>query len=78
MKRRTVTEYRVVCARYGQSGHGQHHTEKKSLKAAEQAVEDFKKDVARLPDRTPSHFYHLENPKRIQVRTVTPWEFCDE
>lgn len=69
----SIEEFRVVCARFHEPGHRQHAILKKTMKAAEDCVEAFAKDVARLPDRTPSLFYIQEYPKRIQVRTVTPW-----
>lgn len=72
-RRKPITEWRVVCARFGEPGHGQHHKEKRTLKAAEDCVDDFAKDIERLPDRTASLFYINEHPKRIQTRTVTEW-----
>ena len=68
----TTKEYRVVCARYGERGHGQHTWAKKTEAKAKQAVIDNNHHAEVVVAST--HFYTQEAPYRVQVREVTDWE----
>lgn len=69
-----VTEYRVVCASYGERGHSSHHWPKRTQEKAEASVADSEENGARLKELgAVTAYYAGEHPRRIQTREVTDW-----
>ena len=66
----TTTQYRVVCSRFTEPYHGQHHKTRKDKRRAVQSVIDQNAEVAEMKSR---HFNTLEAPYRLQTRQVTEW-----
>ena len=64
-------EYRVVCARFTEPYHGQHHKTRKDRRTAVQSVIDQNAEVAMI---CAPLFDALEAPYRMQTRQVTEWE----
>ena len=64
-------EYRIVCARFTEPFHGQHHKARKGKRRAVQSVIDQNKEAAALK----SNYYDAgEAPYRMQARQVTEWK----
>ena len=65
------TEYRVVCARFTEPYHGQHHKARKDKRAAVKSVIDQNAEAAALR----SNYYDAgEAPWQMQTRQVTEWK----
>ena len=64
-------EYRVVCSRFTEPFHGQHHKARKDKRAAVQSVIDQNKEAAALKS---SYYDAGEAPWRMQSRQVTEWK----
>ena len=64
-------EYRVVCARFTEPYHGQHHKTKNDKRTAIRSVINQNAEAAAMKSR---HFDALEAPYRMQTRQVTEWE----
>jgi len=64
-----VTEYRMVCANYGTTGHSSHAWARKVRAKVEESIEVANEHAAKVG--TP--FRLGETPYRIQTRTVTKW-----
>ena len=65
------TEYRVVCARFTEPYHGQHHKTRADKRTAVMSVVNQNAEVAEMKSR---HFDALEAPYRLQTRQVTEWK----
>ena len=65
------TEYRVVCARFTEPYHGQHHKTRKDKRRAVQSVIDQNAEAAELMF---SSYDADEAPWRVQSRQVTEWK----
>ena len=64
-------EYRIVCARFPEPGHGLHHQEKEDHRTAVTSV------VGRNAKAAVQQFYYFcsrEAPYKVQTREVSEWE----
>jgi len=73
------SEWRVVCANFGQKGHAQHFWEKKDKAKAEQSKVDSDHHAEMLKARAAGqedgrvHWYVGEAPYVVQTREVSKW-----
>jgi hypothetical protein len=70
MGKRPKTEWRVVCSRYGTSGHSSHAWPKGTEAKARQSVIDADHHA----EMNPGTFYAKEAPYVVESREVAPWQ----